>query len=68
MYLFDRIVGLLPPKVQPYAKSLFPAVATVVAVGLQAANTGELDTDALETAGYGAVLTLLAFLFPNRKP
>lgn len=68
MHLFDKIVSLLPAKLQPYAKSLAPAVATVVAVGVQAVQTGELDTDALETAGYGAVLTLLAFAFPNRTP
>lgn len=67
MYLFTRLVALLPARMQPYAKSLAPAVATIVGAGATWVATGDLDTEVLRTAVGGAVLTLLAFVFPNLK-
>jgi hypothetical protein len=65
MFLFEKAVSLLPAVLQPYAKALFPAVATVTAVGAHWAATGELNETELKAAAQGAALSLLAFLFPN---
>jgi hypothetical protein len=65
MFILTKLTALLPPRLRPYAKSLYPAVATVVAVGVQLVQTGTLDTNALKTAAAGAVLALLSYGVPN---
>jgi hypothetical protein len=67
MYLLNKIVGLLPAKLQPYAKSVIPAVVTVAVLLYSWAQSGELDGEALRDAGQMAVVALLAFLFPNLR-
>lgn len=67
MYLLNKITGLLPSKAQPYAKSLFPAVGTLVAVGGTWATTGALDTEVIRTALVGGFASLLTFALPNKE-
>lgn len=64
--MLDKLVSLLPAQFQPYAKAVVPALATAVTVGAHWIVTGELNQAELQLAGEGAVLALLAFLFPNK--
>ena len=48
----------------PYLKCIVPFVATVVAVGVQVAMTGQFDKVAVTTAATGALASLLALLTP----
>lgn len=65
MFLLYKLTGLLPARLRPYAKAVVPATATAIAVAVQWASTGTLDTGELKTAAEGAALALVAFLFPN---
>lgn len=66
MYLLNLLTSLLPARLQPYAKAVIPAAATALAVGAHWAVTGEFNSTEVKTAVEGAVLSLLAFLFPNK--
>lgn len=66
MYLLNVFTNLLPAGLQPYAKALWPAVGTIVAVGAQYASTGEIDTAAVATAVTGGFAALVTLLIPNK--
>lgn len=65
--MLDRLVALLPARLQPYAKCVVPAAATAVGVAAHWIITGEFNATELKAAVEGAVLSLLAFAFPNLK-
>lgn len=65
--MLDRLVALLPARVQPYAKAVVPAVATGVTVFAHWIITGDLNDAELKVAAEGAALSLIAFLLPNRE-
>jgi hypothetical protein len=65
MFLLEKLTALLPTPLQPFAKAVWPTIATVVGVGVQWVSTGALDGDALKLAASGAVLALLSFSVPN---
>ena len=66
MYLLNLLTGLLPTSLQPYAKAIYPAVATLVAVGVQFVSDGTLDTTAVATAISGAFASIITLLIPNK--
>lgn len=65
--MLEKLVALLPARVQPYAKAVVPAAATGVTVAAHWIVTGAFDAAELKVAVEGAALALLAFAFPNRK-
>lgn len=65
MFVLEKLTNLLPARLRPYAKAVWPAIATVIGVGVQLVQTGALDTDALKTAAAGTVLALLSYGVPN---
>lgn len=65
MYIATRIVGMLPIKLQKYAKAVIPAGAAAVTVIITYATTGSFDMDAMKAAGGMASAAVLAFVFPN---
>ncbi len=60
--------NLLPPALRPYAKAVYPFVATLVGVVVQWIITGEFNELELVTAITGIVTTSLAFLVGNAPP
>ena len=64
--MLERLVARLPASLQPYAKAVLPAAATLVMVTAHWIVTGELNVAELKLAAEGAALSLIAFLFPNR--
>lgn len=64
--LTDALTRLLPLKLQPYAKAVYPFVTTILAVVVTAIITKEpIDAPTLSVAITGLVSTLLTFLAPN---
>jgi hypothetical protein len=59
------LAGLLPARLQPYAKAIFPALLAAIAVLVQYANTGSFDDTAMATAITGASAALVAFHTSN---
>jgi hypothetical protein len=35
MFVLEKLTNLLPSRLRPYAKAVWPAIATVVGVGIQ---------------------------------
>lgn len=66
MYLLNLLTGLLPARLQPYAKAVYPTIVTAAAVGVQWVNSGALDVDELKTAAVGAFAALLTLGVPNK--
>lgn len=66
MYLLDKITNLLPVKLRPYAKGLYPPIVALVGAGASWVATGNLNTAEVRTAIGGLVLGLVSFLVPNR--
>lgn len=64
--ILERVVSLLPKKVQPVAKAVVPATAALVLVAANAFVTGSLDVDALKAAAGLVVTALLTYAIPNR--
>jgi hypothetical protein len=59
------VLKLLPASLRPFAKSVFPALFTIVAVGVQYASTGAFDKPELATAITGLSAALVTFLTTN---
>lgn len=66
MYLVSKLVDLLPRSLRPFAKAVIPAGGALLAVGVQWASTGRLDTAELVTAIVGLVAAAVSFLVPNK--
>lgn len=66
MFLLNKLTSLLPAKLQPYAKALFPAAVTLAGVAVRWITTGDLDTADISAAITGAVASILTFVVPNR--
>lgn len=64
--MLGKIVALLPARLQPYAKCVVPAAATAVSVVASWIISGEFNDAELKTAVEGALLSLVAYLFPNK--
>lgn len=62
----SALTGLLPARLQPYAKAFLPFVGTLVAIAAQWALTGAYDKAELTTTLTGLVGVLVTFLAPNR--
>ena len=61
------LTNLLPAGLRPYAKAVYPFIATIIAVVVTAIITKQpLDVETLKVAIMGLVATLLAFLAPNK--
>jgi hypothetical protein len=56
---------MLPKSLQPYAKAVVPLAASLIAVALQWAITGEYDRAELVTQLTGLGSALLTYLVPN---
>jgi hypothetical protein len=65
MFILTKLTGLLPARLQPYAKAVYPAVATLVGVGVSWVSTGQLNTTEIRTAIVGAGLALVTLGVPN---
>lgn len=65
MYLFTLLTRLLPARLQPYAKAVYPALGAIVAVAVQWVATGEFDRAEFATAVSGVAAALLAYAPPN---
>lgn len=68
MYVFSKLVDLLPKRLRPAAKAVYPATATAVGVAATWVATGEFDAAELRTAIIGGVGSLLVFAIPNKEP
>lgn len=66
MFLLTKLTALLPKKLQPYAKAVWPAAITVVGVGVSWVATGNLNVTEIRTAIGGALLALVTLGVPNR--
>ena len=62
-----KLVSLLPANLRPYAKAVVPAVVTAVSCLASWIITGTFDSAELKVAVEGAVLSLVAFAFPNHR-
>jgi hypothetical protein len=62
----DKLVGLLPVKLQPYAKAVYPFVANIVYALVTLLATGSYDSENLKVNIVGLVGVLLTFLVPNK--
>lgn len=60
-----RIPNVLPKRLRPYAKALYPAVASAATIGVNYAFGNPLDIDGLRAAAGAVVLTLLSFGVSN---
>lgn len=67
MFIATQIVASLPTKLQPYAKSLIPACAAVITVGITYAMTGTFDADGMKAAMGLAGAAIMTFILPNKK-
>ena len=65
--MLDKLVTLLPANLRPYAKAVVPAVVTAVSCLASWIITGTFDSAELKVAVEGAVLSLVAFAFPNGR-
>lgn len=64
----DTLTNALPVRLRPYAKAVYPFVATIIAVIITAIVTKQpADVETLKVAVTGLVATLLAFSAPNRS-
>lgn len=63
--IVNRLVGLLPKRVQPAAKAIVPSVVGAVYVLADAAAGDGLDVQSLERFGGAVLLSLLVYVFPN---
>lgn len=66
MYLLEKITNLLPPKLRPCAKAVWPPVVALAGAGASWAATGNLNTAEVRTAAGGIILGLVSFAVPNR--
>lgn len=66
MYVLDRLTNLLPVKYRDRAKSIYPAIGTLVATGTQWVSTGEFDRAELVTIITGMAASLLTYSVPNK--
>lgn len=65
--ILEIIAKGLPPSLRPFAKAVLPALGTLIAVGIQAANSGTFDSAELSTAIAGLSTALVAFLATNHS-
>jgi hypothetical protein len=65
--ILDIITKALPPSLRPFAKAVLPALATLIALGVQAATSGTLDTAEISTAITGLSAALIAYLATNHS-
>lgn len=65
MYWANKVVGMLPSKLQKYAKAVIPAGAAAITVIVTYATTGSFDMDAMKAAGGMATGALFSLVFPN---
>jgi hypothetical protein len=66
--IFALVVKLLPTALQPFAKSIIPALATVIAVVAQWLSTGSFDQAAMVTAITGFTTAVIAYFATNTTP
>lgn len=59
------IPNILPPKLVPYAKALYPFIATLITIAITWAVSGTFDQVELTQTAIGLGTTLLSFLVPN---
>lgn len=64
--MLNQITGLLPAKLRPYAKAIYPFVANLVFAGVAYLSTGTYDTNDLRVNVLGLIGVLLTFLVPNK--
>lgn len=60
-------MNVLPARLRPFAKAIYPFVASVVAVAVQWACTGSYDHAELATSLTGLAGAALTFFVPNAK-
>lgn len=65
MYLLERITNLLPVKLRPFAKSIYPPIVALAGAGASWVATGNLNVAEVRTAIGGLVLGLVSFAVPN---
>ncbi len=64
-YAADKIVGLLPAALRPYAKAVVPAAVAAITVGVTYLATGHFDATAMEAAGGMAGAAIITLITPN---
>lgn len=62
-----KFVALLPKRLQPFAKAVYPFVANLVYAGVVFIANGSYSEQNLKTNLLGLVGVVLTFLIPNRK-
>lgn len=65
--MLGRFVDLLPARLRPFSKAVYPFAVNVAYAGLTVALTGTYDDEALRTNLLGLAGVLLTFLLPNKK-
>jgi hypothetical protein len=67
MFLLEKLTGLLPVRLRPAAKAVYPLLTACGAAGVSWAVTGNLDMTEIRTAATGAALALITYVIPNRR-
>lgn len=67
-HLLTVITNLLPPPLRPFAKSVWPLVASAITAIVVWADTGTVDGEGLALAVGGIVAAVIAYLVPNQPP
>lgn len=67
MFLLEKLTAVLPTKLQPYAKAVYPAAITIAGAGASWIATGGLDVSEIRTAIGGGLLALVTLGVPNRQ-
>lgn len=65
--IFEYLTGLLPASLQPFAKAIYPALSTVIAVVVEWISTGVYNQMELTTSIAGLASAVLVYLIPNRN-
>lgn len=67
MYLLSKLTNLLPESWRGRAKSTYPAVGTLIALGIQWAESGVFDKAELTLAITGGLASLITYAVPNKE-
>lgn len=64
----DRLTMLLPPKLRPFSKAVWPTIATAITVVVNGIVTDAFSMQEVKLALVGVGMAILAYLTPNKSP
>lgn len=65
MYLLNKVTNLLPAKLRPYAKAVWPLVLATVGAGVSWVTRGVWDPSTITLAAGGVAHSLVTLLVSN---